>query len=728
VFDHVDTALPLAGIYIVLCMVYLVEAWKRATPWLFGDELELTQLSRSISATGHAARRGEAHSPDSVYTFLMAPFWRIHDVSKAYEAIKYLDVFLMTSVAFPTYFLARLVVGRRAALFAAAAAAAIPSLAYSSYIVEETIAYPYAALCFFLVAKTLVERRSGRRWYGWLAATLLASAFAPAVRSELIVIPATLALAVLFAVWSSDWARLRRRSWSAGDWMGAVALGLGAIVLISAIGSHRSIQWLSVTRYYKHRIIVEGNWAVGSLAIGIGILPLVAGLVSLFDAPGEQRERNVRMFRCVSVAGLITFATYTAFKAAYLSTTFATRVEERNLIYIAPLLFVGTALVLTRRRVNLPALTVASAYALYLVGYALYHVVGSPYAMGVRLYSDALGFSIAQRANLELFWTPSDVRIALIVALVVGIALLLVPRILPIRAPIVAALSMVLAAGIVAWNFTGELSAAAGTNELAHSSSATLRHPFSWVDDATHLQPTLYMGASEEDQSPEWLLEFWNRSIARVTSIDGTVHGPGPAGGPNLEKDGTLVWGSSNHELGPQYDYAVEDRPCVSFAGTPAGKHEYHAAALTQTWLLIRLTHPNRLQTMCTGVWPDGWSGDHDSAFFRFAGPAGWLRIVYSRRHWGYASGPTPVKFILGTMVINANQQPIFGRTLAHAQGTLHSKETKIAWLPVPKGSFVLQLIVDKKIVPHDFNPGSGDTRALGAEVTYRVFRTRPSR
>ena len=155
-------ALPLASIYLWLCVIYLFEAWKRITPWLFTDELELTQLSRSIAATGHAARRGEAHSADSLYVYLTAPMWLIHDVAAAYAAVRYLDVFVMASVVFPTYFLARMVVGRNAALFAAAGAGAIPSLAYSSYIVEETLAYPYAALCFFLIAKALVTRR--RSW------------------------------------------------------------------------------------------------------------------------------------------------------------------------------------------------------------------------------------------------------------------------------------------------------------------------------------------------------------------------------------------------------------------------------------------------------------------------------------------------------------------------------------------------------------------------------------
>src|SRR6185503_7079246 len=161
VYDRVLAALPLASIYVWLSIIYCVEAWKRATPWLFTDELELTQLSRSIAATGHAARRGEPHSFRSLFVVMTAPIWLIHDVSAAFATIKYVDTLVMTSVLFPTYFLARLVVGRTPALFAATGAAVIPSLAYSSWIVEETFAYPYAAFCFFMIAKALVVRSRG---------------------------------------------------------------------------------------------------------------------------------------------------------------------------------------------------------------------------------------------------------------------------------------------------------------------------------------------------------------------------------------------------------------------------------------------------------------------------------------------------------------------------------------------------------------------------------------
>ena len=68
--DRLLAAVPLASIYLWLCIVYVFEAWRHVTPWLFTDELEMTQISRSIAATGHAARRGEPYSLHSLYPVL----------------------------------------------------------------------------------------------------------------------------------------------------------------------------------------------------------------------------------------------------------------------------------------------------------------------------------------------------------------------------------------------------------------------------------------------------------------------------------------------------------------------------------------------------------------------------------------------------------------------------------------------------------------------------------
>ena len=214
-------------------------------------------------------------------------------------------------------------------------------------------------------------------------------------------LPIVLALAFLFALWSSERRERATADWSIGDWAGAVLLAFGAIFAISGF-AEPSLAGV-VRRHDALQAPVVRSWATGRSARSR------SASASSRSSPGSPR--SFRLPRRAADAraahgplgrrspGFIGFGLYTALKAAYLSTQFATRVEERNLIYVAPLLFVGTALVLERRRVNIWALAAAAAYALYLVGYALYHVVGSPYEMGVQLYSDSLGFSILQQAN-----------------------------------------------------------------------------------------------------------------------------------------------------------------------------------------------------------------------------------------------------------------------------------------------------------------------------------------
>ncbi len=531
---------------------------------------------------------------------MIAPLWWIDDVANAFSAVKYVDVLVMTSVIFPTYFLARLFMRRGWALFAATGAAAIPSVAYSSWIVEETLAYPFAALCFFLIVKAFVERS---RW--WVLGASAASLVAPFVRGELIVIPIVLVIGTLFALWSSDSGIARRATWSWDTYLGVILLVFGAIFTISAFASHHSQQWYSVTYYYKHRAIVLGDWAAGALAIGMGVIPFVVGLAGLFAARGEERSREVRMFRAVAAAGIIGFALYTGMKAAYLQSVFATRVEERNLIYIAPLLFIGAALVFERRRVNPVALAVAAAYGFYLI-------VGTPFQMGVQLYSDSLGFSILQQANRYYEWTPAGAQWLLIGVLVAGVALVVLTLQRRVSAAAATAIAAVLAVGILAWNVTGEISASAGDVSIARGTGAILRHPYTWVDDVAHGKPTLYLGQGVADQRAEWLLEFWNRSIVTVNSLDSTLVGPGPSGTPNIAADGRIYWSLTPDDPGRTYDYAVEDWP-EGVAADPADEAQ-PAPRGVQRHLRGRLDRRERQHVLPLRELQAGLAADRDHA------------------------------------------------------------------------------------------------------------------
>ena len=67
---------------------------------------------------------------------------------------------------------------------------------------------------------------------------------------------------------------------------------------------------------------------------------MIGGFVSL-RLPDRRGEPAYRAFAAYSAASIVCFSLYTAVKAAYLSTVFATLTEERNLIYLSPLLLVG---------------------------------------------------------------------------------------------------------------------------------------------------------------------------------------------------------------------------------------------------------------------------------------------------------------------------------------------------------------------------------------------------
>src|SRR5205823_2607906 len=135
--DALGAALPVLTVFFWLCLLYGWEAWGNATPWLISDEFERAQLSRAVARTGHEALRSVPHSFDTLYVYLIAPAWWIHDTSRAYGLAKAIGLATMTAVVFPTYLLARTLVSKPWALFAAAGAAMIPALAYSSMLLVE---------------------------------------------------------------------------------------------------------------------------------------------------------------------------------------------------------------------------------------------------------------------------------------------------------------------------------------------------------------------------------------------------------------------------------------------------------------------------------------------------------------------------------------------------------------------------------------------------------------
>src|SRR6187401_751400 len=181
-----------------------------------GGETRPDFLARAIAHTGEPARRGVPY--DSFATLvasLLAPVWWLGSAAQSYATAKLVLVLAMTATVFPAYGLARMVVPKWYALAAAAAAVAVPALAYAPFLVEEPLAYPVATLALWLIARSLERLTWGRA-----AAAFAASAAAALTRTQLAVLFAVFALGLLWLAWDSETGRRWRSSWQTWDWVG----------------------------------------------------------------------------------------------------------------------------------------------------------------------------------------------------------------------------------------------------------------------------------------------------------------------------------------------------------------------------------------------------------------------------------------------------------------------------------------------------------------------------
>src|SRR5207253_658956 len=185
------------------------------------------------------------------------------------------------------------------------------------------------------------------------------------------------------------------------------------------------------------------------------------------------------------VASMLLFGVYAGVKGGYNQYSFATRVWERNMIYVAPLLFAATALWLDRRRVHVAAATAGSVVALYFV-------LRTPYLFGVRFSSDTPGVSILGQANRTFAWNADDAKIALLVLWALATAALLAPTLLRTPRRLSEAIAVVAAVVVFAWNLTGEIAASSASNSISRTFIANIRTPTNWLEQHTRGAHTLY--------------------------------------------------------------------------------------------------------------------------------------------------------------------------------------------------------------------------------------------
>jgi hypothetical protein len=690
--DRALAAFPYVGIALAIVTFYCVEAWTRKTPWLFTDELEWTQISRAIESTGHAARRGEPIFFKSLYAVLIAPFWGIHSTGTAYAAIKYANAFVMSLAAIPTYLLARMLVPRRSALVVAVLTVCIPGMAYVTTIVPEVLAYPWYALCSWLIVRWLVSRRPLD--FALAAAATVGAQFVRWPQLATVIAAWAIAEAVLW--WTGPRGRAFRHGRSRTDLVAVGILVYGGLMLFNRVVLQKIEIWQVSTQHYKGRMVDLGLDAGLAFTVGMGILPVVGGLAAmrLVERRGDPAYRAFAAYLATSI---VCISVYAAVKAAYLSTVFSTLTEERNMIYLSPLMLIGSALVVHSRRVDWRLVAAAAAFVVYLV-------FANPFQLDFP-YFEAPGFAILTIPTRHWRWTIEDLRLVLMGLLALAVLAIAFRRV----AAVAAAAAML----CCAWMLTAEIAATVGFDDLANRLRHNLPAQLDWVDRANGRAPTTYLGQAIKDPNGLMLTEFWNRSIQHVYSLDGSAPGPGPAGTPEIVRaDGLLA-------RMPDTDYVLGDFG-LSMQAEPVAR-----------WGQLTLYHrtaagPWKLHEALQQVYNDSWVPEWSTYTYFKAGQRGTLEVTLSRTAF---CGDAPVGhagIVVGTVRIDPKRGgPVLGRIDARRKHLVENCKEFTEKVPVARTPVRAVVTISPTFRPLDY--GASDPRNLGAQVSFRFVPAKPS-
>jgi hypothetical protein len=266
---------------------------------------------------------------------------------------------------------------------------------------------------------------------------------------------------------------------------------------------------------------------------------------------------------------------------------------------------------------------------------------------------------------------------------------------------------------VLAWTMTGQLAAASASNSFSRDFLRNLPAPPDWVDRATGGKPTLYLGQKIADANGLWLHEFWNRSIKRVWSLDGTAPGPGPVVTPNLtSRTGTLA-------ADPGYDYVLAERS-IDLVGK--------VVEAKGGWRLYRIERPLRLATSTSGIYSDGWVGAQHEAdvvtagYNRFATPSGGpstIQVTVSRKAWCGKNVPGKVLIQVGPLALGQQRNGVLQRVTQERRWVVNACKERTFTIPAPPPPFHVDVSIDGTFVPNELDPTQSERRRLGAQVGF---------
>ena len=494
-----------------------------AAPWIASDEQLYGLLGKSLVA-GDGLRVLGASVPyySLLYPLLVGlPLSLIHG-PEGVTAVQALQALLMSATAIPVYLWARPVAGSRWALLAAGLTVLIPGLAYSGLLMSETLYYLAATVAVWALAACLHSPTLLRQ-----VLLLGAVGIAVGTRLQAIGLVAVIFLALaLFAVAERSATHVRRMlptfgilAFATVAWAGS-RLAFGSFGAL--IGAYAPLA--EVGRYSISGLARGISWQLGALGLITVGIPLVAlGVLTWGALTGRESDTRVRAL----VATAVAYTAVTVVEVGAFASRFVEHITERQLLSVAPPLFVAFAVWLHRGIprpqpvTSIVALAVAASTLLLPLDRVAVPSAAADAFSTIPL--EELRRHIAQGTFAAVY--------AGVAAAVIALAVLLPRRGAPALAALVA---MALAGGSVL-----------ASREIRKRSQREREITFAgeqrdWIDSSGARNVSLLV--THDVLWPSvWEQLFWNSSITRVARLPDAVN-PGvvPQEIVRLQNDGSL--------------------------------------------------------------------------------------------------------------------------------------------------------------------------------------------
>jgi hypothetical protein len=441
-------------------------------------------------------------------------------------------------------------------------------------LMTEVAFVPILTLAAWATARAL-ERPTRRRLALVVAAVLLACLTR---LQALVLVPAVLTAALVHAGFARD--RRLLRPFAPLGVLAAVAIAVAVVRGSSSLGGYSTVAHAG---YSPGAVAKFVAYHVGGLLLACGVVPLCS-LVPLAVESARGRLKPVEARALVAVA--LSFCAWIVVQVGVFASEYADRIVERDLVGLAPLLFLCLCLWLDRGAPRSYAVAAGTAFV------AAAALVLLPYDRYVADSSSQDSPTFAAALHL-LHARPGTSAFAVVAApaLVLAVAFVLVPR----RAAGVLAVAVFVALGCVSVAATREYAGAVLSRQLR-----VLGPDPRWIDRANP-GPTAYVYGGSFFFNAVWENAFWNRAVRAVYDLPG-AHVDGPMPQRRLELGGSGVLRADGRPI--PYRYAVLPDGTIP-AGTQIAATDLVASDILRL-VLWRLDGTPRILEQRVGFSPNG--------------------------------------------------------------------------------------------------------------------------